>query len=226
MNDQIVTLAVTKMLSGMCTGGISLSTGKWVRPIKEFGTLTLGDLTYADKTVMRPFDVVDYTLIRHRPQPPHIEDWTCDFVHARPKCVRRFEGEERAAFLKKSIEANAPAQFENFERSLALIGPTEPIASFSLDAYSGKFDARLIVPEMGERPIPITDIKWRALGRGLVGAGGQARLSPRALKERFGIEQIYVALGLSRTHEGKHWTLVVGVHTIPDYRADVDYRNL
>ena len=37
---------------------------------------------------------------------------------------------------------------------------------------------------------------------------------------------IYVALGLSRTHEGKHWTLVVGVHTIPDYQAEVDYRNL
>jgi len=226
MKDQIVTLAVTKMLSGMCTGGVSLRTDKWVRPIKEFGTLTLGDLTYADKTVMRPFDVVEYNLLRYRPQPPHVEDWTCDFLHSRPICIRRLDGEARAAFLEKSSEPDAPAQLEKLERSLALIGPTEPVASFALDSYSGKFDARIAVPEMGARPIPVTDIKWRALGRSLVGAGGSARLSANDLREKFGIEKIYVAIGLSRTHEGKHWTLIVGVHTLPDYQADIDYRNL
>jgi len=226
MKDRVVALAVTRMLSGMCTAGISLGTGIWVRPVKEFGTLTLGDLTYADRTVIRPFDVVEYSLIRHRPLPPHIEDWTCDFVHSRPVCVRRLEGDERAAFLRKSVEPDASAQFARFERSLALIGPALPTATFVLDPYSGRFDARLAAPEMGDRPIPVTDIKWRALGRKLVGGGGTVRLLPGELQAKLGLNETYVALGLSRTHEAKHWTLVVGVHTLPDYEAVVDYRAL
>ena len=63
-SDRVVVLAVTKMLSGMCAGGISLATDKWVRPVKEHSTGLLGDLTYKAKTVMRAFDVGDFSLIK------------------------------------------------------------------------------------------------------------------------------------------------------------------
>ena len=222
--DRVVLLAVTKMLSGMCTGGVSLSTGKWVRPVKEFGSVLLGDLTYKDKAVMRPFDVVNFSLAKPRPKPPHIEDWVCDFVRARP--VRTDHMEDRLQFLERHSEPDAAGEILRAQRSLALIEPSEVEATFRLDAYSGKYDARVKTPQTGDRPLPVTDIKWRALGRKLLSGREDLALGSDAARERLGAQRIFVALGLGRMHEGKYWPLVVGVHIWPDYEAEIDYREL
>jgi len=44
--------------------------------------------------------------------------------------------------------------------------------------------------------------------------------------ERLAAEEIYLALGLSRSYQGKLWLLVIGVHVAPDYEAVIDYNNL
>jgi len=222
--EPVVVLAVTKMLSGMCTGGISMASGKWIRPVKEFGTVLLGDLTYHDRTVIRPFDIVKFGLIKPHPTPPHVEDWTCDFVRVKPQMSGRLD--QSLWFLEKHSEPEAARQILNAERSLALIEPSSVEATFVMDTYSGKYEARVGIPELGERPLPVTDIKWRALGRKLLGAESRLSLTPDQLRERLSISRVFIALGLSRLHEGKHWPLVVGVHTWPDYQADIDYRNL
>ncbi|MDO8682116.1 MAG: hypothetical protein Q7N50_01350 [Armatimonadota bacterium] len=227
MTDEIVVLAVTKMLSGMCIGGISLSTGEWVRPIKEFGTILPGDLAYVDGAPIRPFDVVEFSLAKHRPKAPHIEDWVCDFIRERPVLARRLEEREREAFLQKHAEPGGYEEITNQKRSLCLLDSQEAQALFSLDAYSGKYQARLYFPALGrQRAVPVTDIKWRALGRRLIGDGGRVKLSAEQLREITGARSIYPAIGLSRQYEGKFWPLIVGVHCLPDYEAEVDYRNL
>src|SRR5690242_8283325 len=101
MKDEVVLLAVTKMLSGFCLGGISIATGEWVRPVKEHGTILQGDIRCADGAYLRPFDVVRLELTSHRPKPPHVEDWVCDFVHERPEVVGRLEGEKRLKFVER-----------------------------------------------------------------------------------------------------------------------------
>lgn len=223
--ERVAVLAVTKMLSGMCTGGVSLATGKWVRPVKQFGTLLLGDLTYQDRTVMQPFDIVEFSLIKPQPRPPHSEDWTCDFVRARPRRTGAIE--DRLAFMQRYSEPDSPVQVLRAQRSLALFEPSNVEAVFMMDDYSGKYEARVRTPETGERPLPVTDIKWRALGRSLLaGAGGTLNLSASELRDRLGAERVFVALGLGRLYEGKHWPLVIGIHTWPDYQARIDYRNL
>lgn len=224
MTEKLVVLAVTRMLSGMCTGGISLATGKWVRPVKEFGTVLLGDLTCKDRTVIRPLDIVEFALTKPRPRPPHIEDWVCDFVHDRP--VRVGSVDDRPAFLSGHSEPAAPAQLLQALRSLALYEPREIEAVFRFDGYSGKYDARLRLPDTGARPIPVTDIKWRAAGRSLLDGREELVLGTGALKTALGVERVFVALGLSRLHEGRHWPLAVGVHTCPDYSAEVDYNDM
>ncbi len=223
-SDRVVVLAVTKMLSGMCTGGVSLSTGKWVRPVKQFGTVLLGDLTYRDKSVMRPFDVVEFSLVKPRPKPPHIEDWVCDFVRARPN--RADHVHDPLRFLEQHSEPDSPDQILRAQRSLALFEPTEVEATFRMDAYSGKYDARVETPQTGDRPLPVTDIKWRALGRRLLAGREDLRLSSDDIRERVGAQRVFVALGLGRMYEGRCWPLVVGVHTWPDYEAEIDYREL
>ena len=69
----------------------------------------------------------------------------------------------------------------------------------------------------------MTDLKWRALGSSwLDGDGGQLTLEDNALYEQLEIEALYLAVGLSRSWKGKCWPLVVGVHTVPDYKGPAD----
>src|SRR5205085_7446382 len=74
----LVLLAVTRMLSGVCIGGAPPGGGPWVRPVKSFGCPQLGDIRYADGTLMGPFDIVSLNLLKSQPDPPHVEDVLCD----------------------------------------------------------------------------------------------------------------------------------------------------
>jgi hypothetical protein len=130
----------------------------------------------------------------------------------------------------------APHQvLEDQQRSLCLIKPHQIKGAFRLDGYSGQFDARLAFELAGRRyagsyakgGLSVTDLKWRALGRAWLPAdGGWTEFDAGDLEARFGIEEIYLALGLTRSYKGDCWVIVVGVHTLPDYDAVVDYDNL
>lgn len=237
--QDVLILAMTKMLSGICTAGFTtepdpISGLKWVRPVKEHGTLLLGDMTDVEGRVVQCFDVVSLNLKRPRPDPPHTEDWITDFVYHRPQLLRRLEGERRARFLAQYLDRAPEDVLIHQTRSLCLVRPDRLWGHFALDPYSGKYEARLGFavgdvehPRAGSpRGVPVTDMKWRALGRAWLGeAGGRLDFDEDALKARLNADEIYLALGLSRTYEGKVWLLVVGVHVVPDYEAQIDYTN-
>jgi hypothetical protein len=238
--QDLLILAVTKMLGGVCIAGMTGEpnpvTGLcWVRAIREYGHVLLGDITTPDKQVLRPFDVVSFNLIRPHPMPPHTEDWISDFVHQRPRIVRRLEGERRAGFLNK-YQDTAPRQvLENNRRSLCLIKPAWVKGCFHLDLPGGDFDARLAFGLNGRTysgshakgGLSVTDLKWRALGRAwLTAKGGRREFDAGDLEARFGIRQIYLVVGLTRSFQGSFWPIIVGVHTADDYETAVDYDNL
>src|SRR5262249_52607849 len=96
MQETLVLLAVTTMKTGVCIAGVRRDApGVWIRPVRDFGSVLLGDITYptppgisvSHRRVMRPFDLVALTLSHARREPPHIEDWTCDFVRSRPRLL-------------------------------------------------------------------------------------------------------------------------------------------
>ncbi len=237
---EVLMLAVTRMLGGVCIAGVTtepdpVSGLRWVRPVREHGHVLLGDITTAEGAVLRPFDVVEFNLSRPCPNPPHGEDWIADFARCRPRVVRRLEGERRAAFLRTYLDRDPCQILDLQERSLCLLKPDRIQGSFRLDAYSGKFDARLAFSLAGRRyagspakcGLSVTDLKWRALGRaGLPGDGGWTEFDEGDLEARFGIREIYLAVGLTRPYRGGCWIMIVGVHTVPDYDAVVDYDNL
>ena len=237
---EVLMLAVTRMRGGVCIAGVTTepdpaSQLRWVRPIREHGHVLLGDITAPQGAVLRPFDVVKLNLLRHSPSPPHNEDWITDFARSRPQIIRRLEGERRTAFLRDYLDLDPCQILDLQERSLCLIKPGQVQGCFRLDAYSGKLEARLNFDLQGRHyrgshaqgGLSVTDLKWRALGRAwLPSEGGWTEFDAGDLEARFGIQEVYLAVGLTRPYRGERWTMIIGVHTVPDYEATVDYDNL
>ena len=238
-DTEVLILAMTRMLSGVCTAGMTLeldeTTGlRWVRPVKDFGTLLLGDLTDAQGRVIQLYDVVSLRLQKPCLDPPHAEDWLTDFVRHRPRLLRRLEGDRRAAFLRDYLDTAPHEVLLAQRRSLCLIQPDQVWGRFTLDAYSGKYEARLAF-SLGDQAflgsaskggLPVTDLKWRALGRAWLAGGGRFDFDNDSLCEKLGANEIYLTIGLSRTYQGQVWPLVLAVHTVPDYVAPIDYTKL
>lgn len=236
-SQEILVLAMTKMLSGICTAGFTCerhpTTGLcWVRPTRVYDTVLPGDMMYENGSLAQCCDVIELNLITPRPNPPHIEDWQVDFDHCRPKLLRRLEGERRAAFFPDHLDRAPEEILLQHNRSLGLVHPEEIWAGFSFDGYSGRFRARLGFRLPGEtqhpeavspRGVALTDLKWRALGRCWVGdKDGTLTLAHDELMARLNAEAVYLTIGLSRKWRGKHWPLVHAVHVVPDYDAAID----
>ena len=238
--QEVLLLAVTKMLAGVCIAGMTHEqdrvTGlRWVRPVREHGNVLLGDITTADGVVVRPFDVVALNLMRPHPDPPHAEDWIADLARTRPCVKRRMPVEQRAGFLQKYCDGDPCQVLDRQERSLCLFKPDWVKGCFKLDGYTGGFEARISFGLRGRcyhgsyarGGHPVTDLKWRALGRAWLPAeGGWLDFDEGDLEARLGTREIYLAAGLTRLHRGAFWPMIVGVHTLPDYEATVDYDNL
>jgi hypothetical protein len=248
MKTTLAILAVTVMKTGVCVAGVRPEApATWIRPVREFGSVLLGDITYpapagasspsGTRRIMRPFDLVELMLGRAQPDPPHVEDWTCDFAHARPRLLGSVPEVERAALLDAAAAA-PDALWARGERSLRTLAVASPSAIFRHDVYSGKYEARLTFPGLPDdvASAACTDLAWRALGRRLLAeratpAAGAVRtltLAGDALWEALGggARRCWLVLGMTRAYDGRRWPLIVGVHTLPEYEADVDYSAL
>jgi len=233
---EVLILAMSRMRSGICMAGMTTDrdavTGlRWVRPVREFDTLLPGDMTDANGRLLQCSDVVELNLVSPRPavDVPHVEDWVADFICCRPRLARRLEGKRRASFFARHLDCAPEDVLVHHARSLCLVRPDYMQASFSLDAYSGKYEARMSLTLPGDITrvnVSVTDLKWRALGRTWLESGGQLALEHAPLKERLRADAIYLTLGLSRNYQGQYWPLVVGVHVVPDYDAAIDANHL
>lgn len=237
--QEVLILAMTYMRSGICTAGFTTephpaSGLRWVRPVKDHGNLLLGDMTDDNGRIVECSDVVQLELRKPRPEPPHTEDVITDLIYHRPRLLRRLEGQHRAQFFATHLDRAPQHVLTDHTRSLCLVKPDQLWASFTPDALSEKYEARLgfrlgsirHARANSQRGIPVTDLQWRALGRKwLEGAPGNLALSASELAQRLHATDIYLALGLSRGYQGQYWLMVIGVHTVPDYEVTIDYDN-
>jgi hypothetical protein len=236
---EVLLLAVTRMLGGVCIAGMTADPDpvtrlRWVRPVRDYGHILLGDITTDQGKLLQPFDVAEFRLVCAHPDPPHSEDWITDFRRP-PSVVRHLEGDKRTRFLHTYQDTDPCQVLRTCERSLCLFQPEWIRGCFRLDGYSGKFDARLAFefdgqPFIGSHArggLAVTDLRWRALGRSwLPQDGGWVDFDLGDLEARYGIQQVYLAAGLTRSHQGGYWPIIVGVHTVPDHQAVVDPENL
>ena len=238
MKKTLVLLAVTKMRGAFCIAGVDTHRARsaegsaqkfaplWIRPVKAMGGLQSGDLQYPDRTPLAAFDRVELNLTQPRPHPPHTEDWICDFVRERPRRLSPLSEESRSAFLAASAEEDGSPVLARFERSLILLPAADFKATFTLDLATRKLDARLTCPPLGLlSPMPVTDLRWRAFGRALCAANpAPSPIHLSHMERDFGVQRVYLALGLTREFEGRLWPIVIGVHCVPDISAIIDWK--
>lgn len=256
VQEGILILAITRMHSGICLAGVNLKTHHWesfiprflakgiapetyhwVRPVKSYGSLQPNDLIDASGKRISNFDIVRMNLVSWQPSKPHIEDWVVDFDREKPVILKNVPDSQRAKLLDSllDISPNEVLQSPPY-RSLCLIKPEE-IKEVILDPgiRYGKYEARVVFNFAGEDylgtprspGLPCTDLKFRALGRNLLGKSTHViNLSSKQLKELLHFEKVYFTIGLGRQYKGKNWPMVLGFHTIPDYIACVDFGSL
>jgi hypothetical protein len=241
--EDILILAITRMHTGICLAGINLKTHRWrhfiphflaggiapetyhwVRPVKSYGTLQPNDLMDANGRRISNFDIVRMNLLSWHPDKPHVEDWVADFNHEKPVILSNVPESERAELLDSLLD-NSPSEILQSSpcRSLCLIKPDKiNKAIFDPGVRYGKYEARVIFNFAGQDylgtpkspGLPCTDLKFRALGRDLLGKSTNIiNLSGQQLKELLHFEKVYLAMGLGREYKGKNWPMVLGFHT-------------
>jgi hypothetical protein len=224
----VLILTVASTSDGLCIAGMTAEphpvTGlRWVRLVRTRGAVRMEDLTTADNQTIRPFDVVEFNLIRPRPVPPQTEDWIADLDQDRPRILRRLEGERRSRFLRARLDSAPREVLDRQRRSLCLIKPALITGSFRRDPGSAYLDARLAFRLDGRAyrgtfakgGLAVSDLEWLALGASwLPEGGGWIEFDTGDLEARRGIGEICLVVGLVRSHQRRFEPAILGVHTL------------
>jgi hypothetical protein len=239
VEKELTILAVTKMHGGVCTAGIDKN-GRWVRPVRslvgrgqyhevitDYCLLPL-DFFHGGASHLVNQGVTRFWLEAHSPERPHTEDWTLD-LQRKPQLIRKLSRQEQAAFLSSHAEADLAVLQPDGNRSLALFRAERFSFVFGLNKTGDDIIVRasFIVGGQEVQDAGCTDLRMRALGRKLLekSKGVSCALRDDNFR-RHGKEATYLALGLSRLYRGKHWMILVGVHTLPELEVEIDYARL
>jgi hypothetical protein len=167
-------------------------------------------------------------LTSHTPEPPHTEDWMLD-LKRKPQLIRKLSPHEQAKFLANHSEADLSVLTSDGRRSLGLFLPERFSFSFGLNKTGEDINVRASFTVAGQeiKDAGCTDLRMRALGRKLLNKSGGANsaLTDQDFR-RTGKQVTYLAVGLSRLYRGKHWLILVGVHSLPELEVEVDYARL
>lgn len=234
---ELVILALSRMFNGVCLAGIDEQTKTWIRPVLRFGDMSPLHICDRRGVSLAAMDLVALNTVEHRPSPPHVEDWLVDFARQRPTILGQVPENQRGALLESLLDTRPDEVLRNEEqRSLALIEPmTLNWVSFDPSNPSGNYEVRLEFDHLAGPPhpqsqspgVPVTDLKLRAWGRQLLGNRKvKEQLSGAELQKRLGCDRLYLVIGRARLYQGHHWPMVVGFHSVPDYKAEIDWMNL
>lgn len=233
---KVVILAVTKMQGDrICIAGIN-EESQWVRPVREYPQhMEINDIF--DKNTKKPiyevFNVVEIPVTKKTGVSPHTEDVLID-LEKNPQVVGKIPVPEREAFLIKHCEnelfkgQSEPINelLEKSNRSLILVGPAKlhravlkidktPRLDFDIPGYANNVSR------------PCTDLKFIALCKHIVEEkkAQEVIFDSAQLASVLRADKIFLGLGLSRKFEGAFHTMIVGLHTIPDYDSEDDLKN-
>jgi hypothetical protein len=147
----------------------------------------------------------------------------------KPQLIRKLSAEEQELFLAEHAESGLPLLDDEGRRSLALIKPDSFSFSFRMNKSGDDVSVRasFAVGDVQIGDVGCTDLRMRALGRKMLEKSGGERcsLSDEEFRQR-GKQATYLSVGLSRPFQGKHWLILVGVHSVPELAIEIDFAKL
>jgi hypothetical protein len=193
--------------------------------------------------IIFPFAVVEFDLVRPRPQPPHTEDH--DYDPSSTRFVRRVRAENRERLLNLSL-------FESIEnifvqtihddwgyyvmdgsgpRSVGTILPRDIAEVRYEEDRTGKWDYRLrFVDGIGrDYRLKITDLTWHYYCHSLRSEERQPAQIALELTQMLHTRKVYLRIGLSRgwaEYPDRCYLQVNGIHTFPDYLEGMTFADL
>lgn len=237
----ITILAVTKRYDGICIAGIDNNL-KWVRPAKN-RTLTLEDIKLNGE-YLSISNIYDFSFIKHNPSSYQTENYLIDETKNISYIKTLAEQERKDLFPKLSEnslitlnpELDISKVLKKEKRSLILLGPVE-IESIYIYCENNKIKTPRIACNLNSFPIknqrgkhdlPCTDLKFRAFAKHLLKERNTEHLSLHGneLKKLLKFDQAFIAIGLTEKFREDYWPMIIGFHTIPDYKQEIDYDDL
>ena len=235
----LLVISVTRLGDGICVACVD-EKGKWVRPTREgsdgWRQLKLGSLRDdRGQIVIKPGNLVQWPLGRPAPREVHSEDVLVSSAH--PRLVRALTQREAVTKCEQLCEETLVGFLRGNDRSLMMLRPRsiEQIV-FSIRGKGGVSARIRFGHEGGQENLSVTDLAWRAMGRGLLESSRAQELSwtRSDLLRHMGLTIRYLAIGRGQPWgdgpphplAGRFWPVVTTVFTDPPVSAAVDYANL
>src|SRR5215213_3627468 len=237
MADIVITDLTRMYGTRICIAGYTLLEGKpvkCIRPELNYDALVESWL-YSAEGVLRPFSVADFTLLRPRPAPPHVEDW---IVERRYTLVTDFAPELVEPVMTLTCSASVwelydglaeydhswfvPARAET--RSLGTIRPKRLVGlAHRWREERSKWDYRIGFDDESEERfwLPVTDLALRYFldRRRVADHIGPIEAADAAFRLLNDGRTVFLRIGLTRPFGDfdRCFVQVTGVYTIPDY---------
>ena len=245
MRKKVIMADLSKIKGSIvCIAGYDYNDRVHVRPAIPYEGINETFLFEGSKLIIKPFAIVEFDFLRHIPNPPHSEDWEVN-PDIRPMLVRNLSESGKKEFLNfirddavrsifgADIHEQRYINAGEGNRSLGTV-KSKDISFKYLLKYSGGYDYRIKFTDDTQAmyDLPVTDLAFRAYCNYL---RINRNLDPSSiglkLQEILNGREIFIRLGLARAWSGredepkKHYLLITGVYSFPDYLEGKNYND-
>lgn len=188
------------------------------------------------KHVVKPFAMIEFDMIRHYPNPPHIEDYIINPC-SKPVFIRDLGGDEAEDFLKSILYDDVKSIFGTriFNNKYIpehcgtrSIGTVEvkrlKRIKVSVDNKGNPHPRIVFLDSSGEEyDLPITDCAFRKYYQNHLKENINLAIINSFIESIFQKGVLYVRVGLSRAWSKNsknkiHYLLLTGIYSFPDYK--------
>jgi len=220
----VTILAVSKRLNGVCIAGIG--NDRWIRPTKK-EELMLDDIRLENGYVSVG-NTYEFHFSGRNPQQCQSENYLMEGSILKKSTLSEDERRRLFTSLCENTFTTAEA-LKARNRSLVMLGPIRIDSVYihkeeKMKPPEIKFSVNGVeVKGIKDKPMQCTDLKFWSFARSLLGQRESLTLDGTEVKKQLRYENMFIIIGLTKLYHGINWPMIISIHTIPDYRQEIDY---
>lgn len=213
----------------VCICGVD-SQGSTIRPVLPYGVRERNLVDKQGRSIIKPFAVVNFELLKAKPQPPHSEDVRWDLIR-QPKFIRNLSLEERKEFMEQLSFNRVQEIFgapiienrfikEDAIRSIGTLKPQEISEIKISENDEGEYKYRMVFSDNDYETfnLPVTDLAFREYFTKQLEKCYSSPYIADELLDNFEKNESFLRLGLTRKFNDVYWIHVTGAYTFPYYK--------